>query len=443
MKNSIVRNAKPLFTMISLTMCLAVYSQVPQPQPKLKQNSSVNDTVPMKGKLPSSATPTTTDQSKLIQQTKIKLPNSYTLQKLTTPFFIPPHVGGDKDFGGHGPSVSCSVNISVSSDKMSIIAHVVMDAKETQSDWTEARGSVDYTIFKCTSGQQIQSIKGPTSSSCSYTDKDHDDDFVLDTYGETGTQAQNSQWDLVNHNESSLVKFYRFVGDIDGDEAGTKTGVQIYFNPIDVVISGNPMDEVQLNVPALYKGCGSNTCASSASANFLAYYGITRDCNTMKAKMESSSNLINLIGQLGGDIGIDPNSVRDRLNEIKSGFTLDEINNSSVISTIINQLNNKKPVIALTGWGSKTVLFDFIRSDDNVSLNPNSMLHFIVVDGYNRQTGVFSIITNYTTPSNGGASSRVYLTSEYLVNTILWHPENFAIETALYVNQVKPGKIIY
>jgi hypothetical protein len=148
-----------------------------------------------------------------------------------------------------------------------------------------------------------------------------------------------------------------------------------------------------------------------------------------------SPNISSVIKALTGDnIGVDPNTVRDRLRETKSTVTMEEINNATVIDRIKTLILMGKPVITLTGWGSKTVLDFYARADDNVSLNPNSVLHYIVVDGFNPQTNVFFIVDN---------GLRKCVSAEYLRNIILWHPENLAIEVSLYGAQTKPGKIIY
>ncbi len=371
---------------------------------------------------------------------KIKLQNNskeVVLRKLKTPFFKPPHIQGDRDFGGNGPHTTCKVSIKLSADRKRIIAVVYMKARETKSDWTTGEGTKEFTIFKTRNNQSIRSIKNRVKySSCNYTDYDHEKDYVIKGLGETSTDAQKSNWQLINtgHNDA-LVEMYLFSGDTNGDDISKKTGVQIYFKDIIVDLIGLPLNEKQLSLKTGTYTCGNNTCGSSATATFLNYHGINRTCNQMKKLLESSPNLINHIRKVSGkNIGIDPNSVRDRLNELKNQFILEEINNSSVINRIIELIEESKPVIALTGWGSKTVRDIHIKPSDNVSLNPNSVLHYIVVDGFNYQTSVFSIIDN---------GSRKYVHADYLREIILWHPENFIIEGALYSNQVKPGEIIY
>src|SRR5690349_7727244 len=157
----------------------------------------------------------------------------YTLFKLSTPFFIPPKIGsGDRDFGGNGPNVTCNVTLSISPDKKSLLATVNFHAKETKSDWTECGGSATYVLFNCGPFKQsIVSINSPTTSSCSYTDNDHEEDFITGGgHSKIKTLAQNSDWGLVGMDTRNVVAFFRCQGDNDGDDVSVKTGVPIFFN---------------------------------------------------------------------------------------------------------------------------------------------------------------------------------------------------------------------
>jgi len=122
--------------------------------------------------------------------------------------WAPPHSGGDKDFDGHGPKVAVSVAFKI--ERQGAFVRVYMWAKETKSDWTRASGWSDwqkfYTpdpgweVFRCNSELNFTDCMG-------YTDSDHEDDVY--THAALGT--------------------FRFVGDTDGKEAGTRTQVRIDF----------------------------------------------------------------------------------------------------------------------------------------------------------------------------------------------------------------------
>jgi hypothetical protein len=69
----------------------------------------------------------------------------------------PPHVAGDAEFDGHGPSVYVKVKFSISNN--SLVYSAYFKAKETKSDWTEASGwSSARTVFTAPAGMRIDSL---------------------------------------------------------------------------------------------------------------------------------------------------------------------------------------------------------------------------------------------------------------------------------------------
>jgi len=140
-------------------------------------------------------------------------------QAVTTTFtpgptakFVPPAVGsGDREFKGHGPFVQVDATLSVRNSTQ-LWATIHMHAIETKSDWTEADGSQDVMLWQDTLPIRVLS---DVSSADSYTDTDHDDDTLSEPAGE-----------LVNH--------FICTGDTSGSEAGTKTGVRVFWNAITV-----------------------------------------------------------------------------------------------------------------------------------------------------------------------------------------------------------------
>lgn len=129
------------------------------------------------------------------------------LQSIT---FVPPKQGsGDGEFDGHGPDVSTSVELSF--QPKSLDMRIWMRAKETKSDWTLAEGSIDRQVFVPPPGWRIDSMVGQTVSTHSYRDSNHEkDSFDLGSGGP--------------------VKRLVYVGDTDGNDAGTRTRVDVAFN---------------------------------------------------------------------------------------------------------------------------------------------------------------------------------------------------------------------
>ncbi len=127
-----------------------------------------------------------------------------------TPKFVPPHVSGDRDFHGNGPDINVSASISVENDT-EIWARVSMDARETRSDYTVARGSTRYLIYR--QDKKIIQILSDTHSSHSYRDNNHQND----------PRTMSSR---------ELVRQFIVTGDTRGNEAGSRTGVIVEFNPI-------------------------------------------------------------------------------------------------------------------------------------------------------------------------------------------------------------------
>lgn len=139
--------------------------------------------------------------------------SSSTLVGLATGFYVPPHVGGDAEYDGHGPSVSLQVELSVFNGN-ELWAAVYMDALETKSNWTHASGTAWYRLY--TASRPIVEVVGPVDFGHTYTDTDH-------------------AHDIFSFAPDSLVNKLDYVGDTRGNDAGTKTGVRVYFNPISIV----------------------------------------------------------------------------------------------------------------------------------------------------------------------------------------------------------------
>ena len=128
-------------------------------------------------------------------------------------FFIPPHTGGDRDFWGEGPDIYLYAELMVWAQRY-IWLYIYMQADETTEDWTQARGGQYFLVHK--HEKPIKSILSRTSERHFYTDDDHERDWFPFPHG-------------------SLFEYLVFVGDTYGNEAGSRTGVQVFLHPITIL----------------------------------------------------------------------------------------------------------------------------------------------------------------------------------------------------------------
>lgn len=130
--------------------------------------------------------------------------------------FMPPHVAGDAEFDGNGPSVNVKVKFTVSNN--TLLYSVYYKAKETKSDWTEASGwSPARTVYTAPTGMRIVSV--PKSEY----------ELVIDTM--SGHQSKTYPTAL------GRVTLY---GDTRGKDAGVYTKVELNLDatiPLDVSMS--------------------------------------------------------------------------------------------------------------------------------------------------------------------------------------------------------------
>jgi hypothetical protein len=67
---------------------------------------------------------------------------------------------GDREFDGHGPDVTTTVNVKISDDGSKLEARVYFKAKETQHDWSETKGEWARTVYTAPAGRKIKKIVG-------------------------------------------------------------------------------------------------------------------------------------------------------------------------------------------------------------------------------------------------------------------------------------------
>lgn len=128
--------------------------------------------------------------------------------------FTPPHTGtGDREYAGHGPEVWATARWVLQGNQVSV--RLWMKARETRSDWTTAEGVRVEPYYTAPPGWRIERVVGEVESSAHYVDTDHN-------------------LDRVGGGPSGPVKEFVFRGDRRGDDAGTYTGVDVFFNPLTV-----------------------------------------------------------------------------------------------------------------------------------------------------------------------------------------------------------------
>lgn len=122
----------------------------------------------------------------------------------------PTHIGGDREFKGHGPDVVGRASLEIRNEtEIWVVAY--LHAKETQSDWTEAEGEWERKLWTAPVGKKIVKIASDKSSETNYRDTDHE----LDRPSVRG---------------GDLVKTFEIMGDTGGDDVGNNTADDVYMN---------------------------------------------------------------------------------------------------------------------------------------------------------------------------------------------------------------------
>lgn len=134
--------------------------------------------------------------------------------KPTKFYFVPPHTGGNTEFGGQGPDVTIKVE-PVNHAKY-ITASIYMSAFESKNGDTKAEGSTEVMLYRAPLGYNIMDIYAKADY-FNYKDFNIDPDIF--------------------YRGSGLVEKYEIMGDTPYADAGDDTGVTVYFNPFEVVLS--------------------------------------------------------------------------------------------------------------------------------------------------------------------------------------------------------------
>lgn len=123
--------------------------------------------------------------------------------------------GGDREFGGHGPTIRIDVEMSAyknTNNKLSV--KVGFRATETKPDNTTADGYWEYPVYTAPVGWVIDEILSDNSSYMDYVDTNHDYDYppILG---------------------SNFVTFIKVRGDTEGNDVGNCTTDDTHISRID------------------------------------------------------------------------------------------------------------------------------------------------------------------------------------------------------------------
>jgi hypothetical protein len=122
----------------------------------------------------------------------------------------PNHIGGDREYAGHGPEVSASASLAVDSTGQALQVNFFMHQIETKSDWSEAQLERSFRLYTAPFGQRITFIWNATYSEIFYVDTNH----ALDRF----FPADN------------LIQEFAIIGDTRGNDIGNCTADDAYLN---------------------------------------------------------------------------------------------------------------------------------------------------------------------------------------------------------------------
>jgi hypothetical protein len=147
---------------------------------------------------------------------------------------------GDREFGGHGPEVNCTVTLRVTADKTAVDAVIEMAAKETGGGDTQAKGVWTRRVFTAPGGTKIVRINGSTYSRARFVSTGAGSEFGICNEGIV-YDSQKGQSQITG----SVIKSIVMVGDTGGPDVtanpndcrcDTKVS-RIDFNPVKVIVA--------------------------------------------------------------------------------------------------------------------------------------------------------------------------------------------------------------
>ena len=116
----------------------------------------------------------------------------------------------------HGPTTYVRVEFRIR-NSTELWAEVYMRARETKKDWTTAEGTTSFKVYD--SPGRIIEVLSSSVQDHRYTDTNH-------------------EMDVFSFPPSNMMSRVEYVGDTKGDEAGKRTGCQIFFHPVRLLVEG-------------------------------------------------------------------------------------------------------------------------------------------------------------------------------------------------------------
>jgi hypothetical protein len=151
-------------------------------------------------------------------------------------------LGGDREFGGHGPEIWAWINLKIVDNKY-IDAEIYMHARETTRDWSETEGTWTKRIYTAPAGAEITAIVTGKHSEVHYTSRPGVSSF---TPLGLATALGGQKGVDVPFKDDGLVSRWNIVGDTGGtdisddDNPNDDTQVAVQLNPMKVKLKLAP-----------------------------------------------------------------------------------------------------------------------------------------------------------------------------------------------------------
>lgn len=160
--------------------------------------------------------------------------STYAVMTESDTIFIKPElIRGDQDFHGHGPLIEFSFRIYVDAIGMSLRADYSLDGYESRdANFLSPIG--DFTSVSEHSTIILYEVTDPRDRIVGFSSKD----YLELQYYDSGHMD-----DIFNFIDDEPISKLVFIGDLEGDEAGIRTGVTVFLNEIELMIERRSYEE--------------------------------------------------------------------------------------------------------------------------------------------------------------------------------------------------------